>query len=215
MARSLAEALRGARAIVPEVDTAEAAADSRRCAARRPCHRGMRRQRWMPPRTCRPPASRLRRQRAARLDQYRPRGALPGRGHRISIDRPCHMPTARSMRCWPNTCWSISRSPRKRWCGARWRGCCGPAARLTLEVPDFEWVCATFLAANDDWREFYVVGRRIITPAAAARWISAGASCRRCSSAIRMAPASSTAAATPRASCARSPTALGVPVASR
>ena len=29
---------------------------------------------------------------------------------------------------------------------------------LTLEVPDFEWVCTTFLAANDDWREFYVVG---------------------------------------------------------
>ena len=33
-----------------------------------------------------------------------------------------------------------------------------PGGTLTLEVPDFEWVCATFLAANDDWREFYLVG---------------------------------------------------------
>jgi predicted SAM-dependent methyltransferase len=33
-----------------------------------------------------------------------------------------------------------------------------PGGTLTLEVPDFEWVCATFLAANDEWREFYVVG---------------------------------------------------------
>ncbi len=30
--------------------------------------------------------------------------------------------------------------------------------RLELEVPDFEWVCARFLAAEDDWREFYRVG---------------------------------------------------------
>jgi predicted SAM-dependent methyltransferase len=30
--------------------------------------------------------------------------------------------------------------------------------RLVIEVPDFEWVCATFLAARDDWREFYIVG---------------------------------------------------------
>jgi predicted SAM-dependent methyltransferase len=29
---------------------------------------------------------------------------------------------------------------------------------LVVEVPDFEWVCATFLAAKDDWREFYIVG---------------------------------------------------------
>jgi predicted SAM-dependent methyltransferase len=29
---------------------------------------------------------------------------------------------------------------------------------LTIEVPDFEWVCTTFLAARDEWREFYVVG---------------------------------------------------------
>jgi predicted SAM-dependent methyltransferase len=28
----------------------------------------------------------------------------------------------------------------------------------TLEVPDFEWVCATFLAAQDQWRDFYRVG---------------------------------------------------------
>jgi predicted SAM-dependent methyltransferase len=33
-----------------------------------------------------------------------------------------------------------------------------PGGTFTLEVPDFEWVCTTFLAANDDWREFYVVG---------------------------------------------------------
>lgn len=33
-----------------------------------------------------------------------------------------------------------------------------PGGRLTLEVPDFEWVCAGFLAANDEWRDFYVVG---------------------------------------------------------
>ena len=25
-------------------------------------------------------------------------------------------------------------------------------------MPDFAWVCATFLAARDDWKEFYVVG---------------------------------------------------------
>lgn len=29
---------------------------------------------------------------------------------------------------------------------------------LTLEVPDFEWVCATFLAAKDEWRDFYITG---------------------------------------------------------
>jgi len=29
---------------------------------------------------------------------------------------------------------------------------------LTLEVPDFEWVCATFLHAEDEWRDFYIVG---------------------------------------------------------
>ncbi len=33
-----------------------------------------------------------------------------------------------------------------------------PGGRLTLEVPDFEWVCAAFLAANDEWRDFYAVG---------------------------------------------------------
>jgi predicted SAM-dependent methyltransferase len=33
-----------------------------------------------------------------------------------------------------------------------------PGGTLTVEVPDFEWVCSTFLSANDDWREFYVVG---------------------------------------------------------
>jgi SAM-dependent methyltransferase len=33
-----------------------------------------------------------------------------------------------------------------------------PGGRLTLEVPDFEWVCTTFLAAGDDWRDFYRVG---------------------------------------------------------
>jgi predicted SAM-dependent methyltransferase len=30
--------------------------------------------------------------------------------------------------------------------------------KLTLEVPDFEWVCAAFLAANDEWRDFYITG---------------------------------------------------------
>ncbi|MBV8093526.1 MAG: hypothetical protein JOY71_14855 [Acetobacteraceae bacterium] len=30
--------------------------------------------------------------------------------------------------------------------------------RLTVEVPDFEWVCARFLAAKDSWRSFYKVG---------------------------------------------------------
>lgn len=35
-----------------------------------------------------------------------------------------------------------------------------PGGTLTLEVPDFEWVCTTFLAANDDWRTFYVVGAK-------------------------------------------------------
>ena len=29
---------------------------------------------------------------------------------------------------------------------------------LDLEVPDFEWICATFLSAQDDWRTFYTVG---------------------------------------------------------
>lgn len=35
-----------------------------------------------------------------------------------------------------------------------------PGGTLTLEVPDFEWVCETFLSANDDWRAFYVVGAK-------------------------------------------------------
>jgi ubiquinone/menaquinone biosynthesis C-methylase UbiE len=30
--------------------------------------------------------------------------------------------------------------------------------KLTIEVPDFEWLCKTFLAANDKFREFYQVG---------------------------------------------------------
>jgi predicted SAM-dependent methyltransferase len=33
-----------------------------------------------------------------------------------------------------------------------------PGGELTIEVPDFEWVCATFLQAKDAWRTFYVVG---------------------------------------------------------
>lgn len=33
-----------------------------------------------------------------------------------------------------------------------------PGGRLTIEVPDFTWVCETFLAARDEWREFYIVG---------------------------------------------------------
>jgi len=30
--------------------------------------------------------------------------------------------------------------------------------RLTMEVPDFEWVCERFLAAHDEWRDFYIAG---------------------------------------------------------
>src|SRR5271165_1552536 len=33
-----------------------------------------------------------------------------------------------------------------------------PGGTLIVEMPDFEWVCATFLAAADDWRAFYQVG---------------------------------------------------------
>ena len=33
-----------------------------------------------------------------------------------------------------------------------------PGGTLTVEVPDLEWVCATFLAARDEWRAFYVIG---------------------------------------------------------
>jgi len=33
-----------------------------------------------------------------------------------------------------------------------------PGGTLTLEVPDFEWMCRTFLVAKDDWRDFYIVG---------------------------------------------------------
>jgi SAM-dependent methyltransferase len=31
---------------------------------------------------------------------------------------------------------------------------------LVIEVPDFAWVCEAFLAAEDDWRSFYIVGHR-------------------------------------------------------
>ena len=33
-----------------------------------------------------------------------------------------------------------------------------PGGTLTLEVPDFAWVCETFLAAADEWRDFYRIG---------------------------------------------------------
>lgn len=33
-----------------------------------------------------------------------------------------------------------------------------PDAELTIEVPDFPWVCRAFLEAKDDWRSFYIVG---------------------------------------------------------
>ncbi|MGH7041350.1 MAG: class I SAM-dependent methyltransferase [Acetobacteraceae bacterium] len=33
-----------------------------------------------------------------------------------------------------------------------------PGGTLNLEVPDFEWVCARFLQARDDWQDFYIVG---------------------------------------------------------
>jgi predicted SAM-dependent methyltransferase len=29
-----------------------------------------------------------------------------------------------------------------------------PAGIAILEMPDFEWVCASFLAARDEWRDF-------------------------------------------------------------
>ncbi|HTU56632.1 MAG TPA: methyltransferase domain-containing protein [Acetobacteraceae bacterium] len=32
--------------------------------------------------------------------------------------------------------------------------------QLVIEVPDFAWVCKTFLEATDDWRDFYIVGHR-------------------------------------------------------
>ena len=33
-----------------------------------------------------------------------------------------------------------------------------PGGVLRLEVPDFEWVCETFLAAKDEWIAFYQTG---------------------------------------------------------
>ena len=33
-----------------------------------------------------------------------------------------------------------------------------PGGVLTIEVPDFEWVCRTFLEAQDEWRAFYQIG---------------------------------------------------------
>ena len=33
-----------------------------------------------------------------------------------------------------------------------------PGGVLMMEVPDFAWVCAMFLAAQDQWRDFYRVG---------------------------------------------------------
>ena len=30
--------------------------------------------------------------------------------------------------------------------------------QLTLEVPDFDWICRRFIEAQDDWRDFYDVG---------------------------------------------------------
>ena len=47
------------------------------------------------------------------------------------------------------------------------------------------------------------------TAAVAVRWVNAGASCRRCSSAIKMARASFTVAPIPKASCAPSRDLLG------
>ncbi len=42
-----------------------------------------------------------------------------------------------------------------------WRECARvlrPGGLLTIEVPDFEWVCQRFLAAEDRFRAFYVTG---------------------------------------------------------
>jgi len=33
-----------------------------------------------------------------------------------------------------------------------------PGGNLIIEVPDFEWMCETFLRARDDWQAFYQVG---------------------------------------------------------
>lgn len=33
-----------------------------------------------------------------------------------------------------------------------------PGGELVLEVPDLEWVCRSFLQAEDVWRRFYIVG---------------------------------------------------------
>ncbi len=33
-----------------------------------------------------------------------------------------------------------------------------PGGKLTIEVPDFEWICQSFLIAQDDWQDFYRVG---------------------------------------------------------
>lgn len=44
-----------------------------------------------------------------------------------------------------------------------WRECLRvlkPCGILTVETPDFEWACAAFSAAADDFREFYAVGAK-------------------------------------------------------
>ncbi len=33
-----------------------------------------------------------------------------------------------------------------------------PGGKLVMEVPDFEWVCKTFLEAKDEFKEFYQLG---------------------------------------------------------
>jgi SAM-dependent methyltransferase len=33
-----------------------------------------------------------------------------------------------------------------------------PGGRFRVEVPDFDWVCRSFVDATDDWRDFYQVG---------------------------------------------------------
>ena len=75
--------------------------------------------------------------------------------------------------------------------------CCG-RRRAGLEVPDFEWVCERFLAAKDAWREFYRVGHPDHYAGCGRRSTSAGAFCRRCSSATRMAPVNFIAALIPK-----------------
>ncbi len=125
----LGAAIAAAAAIVPEIDLTMFALELSRARGRTvPC-RGLRTtdgHRALPA----PPAYRLRHKRAARLDEYRPGGArLPGvvdghRSHRLPY--PDGTVDASAGRAYVRT-FLLRRG--RRWCGARWRACCAPAAR--------------------------------------------------------------------------------------